>query len=103
MESIVTKKESDLAALKELYALWHKYDMAYFWHPPGVASARRAMEAANTIKKVYELENMKIVVDISVECSCKNVYVTRRLYVNGERKTARVLSSLIKKLTGDNK
>ena len=79
--------------LEEFVKNHEKYRGAYFWRPPSTGSQRRRMEFDHcTVFKyqgdVYELEQ-------SLECSCKNVYWTSRVFVNEKKKDIRVIHKLI--------
>ena len=73
-----------------------KYQKAYFWSPPANASGRRSMEFKDSLSfilcdKKYELKQ-------ELSCSCKTVYWSNQIFVDGEKKNIKALKSKLKSL-----
>ena len=71
-----------------------RYKSSYFWNPPSQSSARRRMEFDHSLifiykGKLYDFEQ-------SVGCSCKNVYYSAGIYVNGKKKDIRIIRKLLR-------
>jgi hypothetical protein len=84
--------------LENFVAHWEKMGHAYFWTPPMSASGRRSYEEYQSRVLVAEIAGSIIQASISVSCSCKNIYVTRTLKVNGVQKRITALKNIIKSL-----
>jgi len=75
-----------------------KYKKAYFWHSPSNASGRRAMEDRFEGKDfVLHTANGKIEVEFNFSVSCKNVYYSMSVYLNGEKKNIKLLKKILNK------
>lgn len=74
---------------KELSNLVMVYEFlryAYFWKPPMIASARRAIEDEYTVPKITWEEGGHIYsAEISTTVSCNHVYVYKEFYKDGKR------------------
>jgi len=69
-----------------------KYENSYFWSNFGNAKQREWVEKQEGFD--YEGDGIKLHFAISI--SCKNCYVTREIYIDGEKKTAAALKKFIK-------
>ena len=70
-----------------------EYKNSYFWTPPTNASGRRNMEFSTMFSFVYQGKLYQIRQQLS--CSCKNVYWTSIVMVDGEKKDIRALKKLV--------
>jgi hypothetical protein len=76
---------------------WRRFKNAYFWTPEQSASGRRNYEKKNSMSIETTYKKHKIIVSIDVDCSCKNICVTKRLWIDGEQKTLTALNTLLKR------
>lgn len=95
-KSAATIPESTKSEINSFVQQWEKLAGAYFWTPPSSASARRSYEKYQSRDISITIDSTVIEGSISVSCSCRNVYVTRKLVVNGEQKRITALKNLIK-------
>ena len=70
-----------------------KYKKSYFWSPPGTASSRRSMEFKDNL--IFNLGGKKYEIEQELYCSCKNVYWSNRIYIDGRKKTIIALKKLL--------
>ena len=82
--------------LKRFVEHWHKFDECYFWSPPMNASGRRSEEKRNYLSIDIVIDNIRIVGEIRVSCSCKNYYCYKSLSIDGTKKTIRSLNKFLK-------
>ena len=75
--------------------LWEKMSNAYFWSPPTSAASRRNYEKSNSLELNIIINNKTYQGTINVACSCRNIYVSRRLFVDGEKKRITALKKVI--------
>lgn len=75
---------------------WEKMGKAYFFTPPSSASQRRSYESYNSMEYKAKINGVKYEGKIEVECSCRNIYATRILLVDGEQKRITALKKLLK-------
>lgn len=81
--------------IKDIIDTHDKFRNSYFWTPPRVASSRRNMEFDNEYE--FEYNGKKHRVEQTLSCSCKNVYYTLFVCVDGTKKDVRVLKTILKK------
>ena len=74
---------------------WEKMGGAYFWRPPASARARRDYEKYHARSLDVEINGIHFEGRIIVDCSCKNIYVTRELLANGEKKRITALKKAL--------
>lgn len=91
--SPVSLSESTKTQLSDFITQWEKLANAYFWTPPSSASSRRSYEKYQS--RELSIPEIGIDATIDVSCSCKNIYVTRTLKVNGELKRITALKKLL--------
>jgi hypothetical protein len=82
------------AALAIVAALGHLIDeadthrAAYFFTPPGHASARRAYEKRHSVPEITWTESgHTFTAEFSVSCSCRNLYARGTYTKDGQRTT----------------
>ena len=78
-------------AIQKYLDLNKKFKGAYFWRPPSSADARRRYEKSNSFS--YEGDGITLIFDVS--CSCKNIYVTKFVKIDGVQRTAAALKKYI--------
>lgn len=72
--------------LSNLVIVYEFLRYAYFWKPPMIASARRAIEVEYTVPKITWEEGGHIYsAEISTTVSCYHVYVYKEFYKDGKR------------------
>ena len=72
-----------------------KFKSAYFWTPPASARGRRQLEQDNTVDLQFAFDGKTYEIEQEIRCSCRNVYYSLRVTVDGERKNIRALKKLI--------
>ena len=90
------KRLKNTKAMKYLIAFLNnhqQYHNTYFWNPPGHASARRKMDFDTEFVFIYH--GVKYELRQSLSCSCKNVYFSSKVYVDGIKKNIRTVKKLI--------
>lgn len=90
----ITKSTNDLLA--DFINQWNKFSNCYFWMPPPSASGRRSYEKYHSRTIDLTIGDNHIEGEIAVSCSCKNVYCTRTLKINGEQLRITALHRIIK-------
>jgi len=67
----------------------------YFWTPPQNASGRRSYEnyKSNYIK--FKLDGKEYEVEQDCRCSCRNIYFSTCILVDGVKKDIRALKKLL--------
>lgn len=75
---------------------WEKMARAYFWTPPSRASARRSYEKRQSDSIDITVDGIRYQGTIEVTCSCKNIYVSRELLVDGAVKRITALKKIVK-------
>jgi hypothetical protein len=90
MENIIISDPASEAIKKYLY-LVEKFKNYYFWNSPSSAKQRRNYERQNSFS--YQDEIIKL--HFTVECSCKNIYVTKSAIINGKKVTNITLKKLL--------
>lgn len=85
-----------ISLLHEIIDLHDEMKGAYFWRPPSSAPQRRAYERdrSNFIK--FSINNTLIEIDQKTDCSCKNIYYSLSVHVDGVKKNIRVLKNLVR-------
>lgn len=96
MKKIKTlRKGSTVREFLDLFLSNHdKYKGSYFWRPPSTASQRRSQEFDHCI--IFEFDGDVYELDQSLEFTCKNVYWTSSVLVNGKKKDIRIVKNLLK-------
>ena len=85
----------DKNEITEFISHWEKMGKTYFWTPPATAFSRRKFEKENGKKIEFTYEGNHYNCSIEVSCSCRNIYVTRTIKVNGKALNIRALKKLI--------
>ena len=67
----------------------------YFWSPPCSAHQRRSYEAARSNRVHFLLNGVEYEIDQSTDCSCKNIYYSLRVMVDGKKKDVRAIKKLL--------
>lgn len=70
-----------------------KYKNSYFWTAPASANSRRAMEFENSFS--FEIEGFVYEVEESLRATCKNIYYTKSIYVDEEKKDMRAVKKAL--------
>lgn len=79
-------------AIRTYLNLNAKFKNAYFWSSPFSANQRRSYEEKNS----FTYEGDGITLNFEVSCSCKNIYINKKITINGETKNATSLKKYIK-------
>ncbi len=79
--------------IEEIIETHNTYKGCYFWTPPGNASGRRSSEFHNEFEffvggKHFEVEQKR-------RNSCKNVYFSTSIFVDGRTKDIRAMKKLV--------
>lgn len=77
--------------------LCERYKYSYFWNDNGNASQRSYIENRDFMHYKTEINGVTYEIHFEVELSRKNVYVTKEVYKQGVKTTARVISTLLRK------
>lgn len=78
-------------AIRSYLSLSEKLKGSYFFKPPSNAGSRRSYEKSNSFAYKDDMFDLSI----SVQCSAKNVYVYKSIYINGVKKTAAALKKFV--------
>jgi len=68
---------------------------AYLFNPPSSANHRREYEKRNSFYECFVIGGKLFEVKRNVSCSCKHVYVTTTIMVDGKKSTIRSLKNLL--------
>lgn len=72
---------------------------AYFWTPPKSAAGRRAYEKKNSCDKIeWTDEKDNYSAELIVDCSAKNIYVTKNFFRNGKKTTLLAIRNSLERL-----
>lgn len=86
------EREKVQDAIRQYLELNNKFKNAYFFNPPSSAKERQRYEADNSMTyNKYGLEMF-----FEVDCSCKNVYVYKHIYIDGKKTNATALKKYLK-------
>ena len=83
--------------LVELIELNDKFKNAYFWNPPTSASTRRYYEKQHSMMLEGTFNGHDLDLTFTVDCSCKNIYVSRNYIVDGKKTTITKIKNMVKK------
>lgn len=83
--------------LKDLVDQNSYFKSAYFWSPPSSASSRRWYEKNHSRSLNGVFDGNELDLNLEISCSCKNIYVNRKYYVNGKKTTITKIKNLINK------
>ena len=81
------------AELNNIIEIHQKYKNCFFWSPPMTAAGRRKIEFENELS--FILKDKKYEVKQELNCSCKNMYFSTKIFVDGKKKDIRSLKKLI--------
>ena len=99
-QNAVMTAERGIIMLKNLQAIINLHDKmkgSYFYHSPSSASSRRSYEKYNSLTTEFEFDGQQIRVEQGTRCSCKNVYYSMSIYINGVcGKDIRFIKKLLK-------
>lgn len=86
--------------LQSIIDLHNKMKGAYFYSPPQQAYARRRYEEHNSMSTEFVLDGEEILVEQITSCSCKNVYYSMSIYIDGKitDKNIRFIKNILKEL-----
>ena len=82
--------------IEKAIELHEKMKNSFFWSSPAGAASRRSYEKYNSNSCSFEYNNNTITVEQNTSCSCKNIYYTAVIKVNGIRKDIRALKKVLK-------
>ena len=71
----------------------------YFWRPPSSARQRRQMELERSKRLEFVFEDRHYLFEQETSCSCKNVYYSLSVHVDGKKKNIRTLDNLVRRAT----
>lgn len=83
-----------ISRLNGIIAEHERHKKCYFWSPPGSASQRRAAEFE--MELIFNLDGKRYVIIQEKSCSCKNVYFSTSIRINGEKKNITAVKRLLK-------
>ena len=96
MKKYKTLKRSKVLPLIQEFVQRHaKFKNSFFWTPPCNASGRRKMEEDNSLIFSFMLGGISYSFEQGISCSCKNVYYSSSISVNGQSKDIRVAKKLL--------
>jgi len=78
-------------AIETYLYLTNHFRNSYFWSPPSNAAGRRSYEEKYSFS--YSCDGIDI--DFNVSCSCRNIYVSRNVSVNGKKTNATGLKKFL--------
>jgi len=81
--------------LKEFLEHWEAFSGSFFWTPPSNAGCRRSYEARNSRELEFNFRGTEYKMFLDVECSCKNVYTTKGVLVDGKKRTIKAIKKLM--------
>ncbi len=86
--------------LQNIIDLHEKMRGAYFFSPPSFASGRRSYENRNSLTTNFIHDGQSVRVEQDTRCSCRNVYYSMKIYVNGQitGKNIRFIKSVLKNI-----
>ena len=87
-----TKTQKVLEAIVDLH---DEMRNCYFWNPPTRASDRRSYEERRSNFLEFSINSTEYEVSQKTSCSCKNIYYTLIVMVNGEKKDVRAIRKLV--------
>lgn len=94
--------ENTIRKIEEFITTSETLKNAYFWSSPGNASGRRSMEDRYTIPEFTFNFNKDIYTcELTVSCSCKNVYVTKNITKNGRTTNITPVKNVRKKMIAE--
>ena len=97
--TIITTLENLIATLEHLITTAEKFKSAYFWNSPCTAHERRAYEEYYSIPEFEWDENGNhFTAELSISCSCKNVYAKGIYTRNGDKTTLTAIKNSLKRL-----
>lgn len=89
-----------LRTLEDFVAQSDKLKGSFFWSPPANASGRRSYEARNGFPRINFIWGKdEYSMEISVSCSCKNIYVEKTILKNSMKTDVRAIKRIIAALS----
>lgn len=85
----ITKQKID-----QMIELHEKMSKSYFWNPPSLAYARRNYEEKYSMSAIFSHNEHEYNVELKTKCSCKHIYYSGSIYVDGKKKDIRALKKL---------
>lgn len=95
----IIKNSEKKNALQTAINLNAKMKNCYWWSPPRFASARRSYEKYNSFSAQFSLKGKKYEIKMETSCSCKNIYFSQSILVNGENKNITALKKALEILS----
>jgi hypothetical protein len=89
------KVKSTKNLIKQAIELNDKMSGCYFWSPPSCANSRRSYEDYNSLEFNFKFNGKKYEIKLNTECSCKNIYFSRNIFVDGIKKNIKALKTII--------
>ena len=81
--------------LSTIIELHNNMKGCYFWSPPGTASGRRYYETQRCNKLSFIYDGALYEINQSTDCSCKNIYYSLSVMVDGKSKDVRAIKKLV--------
>ena len=91
MKNQLTLSDTAKSAVQTYIKLSEKFRNSYFWKPPTNASSRRNYEQSNS----FAFEDENLLLKFNVSCSCKNIYVSKTVMIQGKSSNIKGLKNLI--------
>jgi hypothetical protein len=95
-------KKITKSRIEQLIELHEKMGNSYFWSPPAGAASRRSYELRYSDSENFTYDGYEYNISLETICSCKHIYYTGKIYVDGNRKDIRALKNLLSKLEKTN-
>jgi hypothetical protein len=83
--------EETKKAIQTYLSLNAKFKNAFFWSSPQRADSRRSYEKHNT----FRFSNEGIELKFIVQCSAKNIYITKEVVIDGRPTNATALKKFV--------
>ncbi len=91
--------ENTIREIEEFISTSETLKNAYFWSSPTSAAGRRSMENRYSIPEFTFTFNKDIYTcELSVSCSCRNVYVSKTITKNGKTTNITPVKNVLKKM-----
>lgn len=97
---MIIKNEDKKKFCEAAVDLNEKMGGAYFYRPPSNAAGRRSYEKWNSISGEFRLKGDLYHVSLNTDCSCKHVYFSRNITVNGVKKNIKAVKKALEVLNG---
>ena len=91
----IMRSKKTISYIRGIIDLHADMQGAYFWRPPSSAPQRRAYERERTHSLTFKVNGVLWEINQVTDCSCKNIYYSLDVRVDGNKKNVRALKKLI--------